>query len=83
MTTRRRLIDTVDVHAGARWSKSGRLMKDFAERPRRPKLASHVQSMRCERTDHVMMPRTLTPIVVLLVLDMVVKNGKDIGEKSR
>jgi hypothetical protein len=30
-----------------------------------------------------MMPRTLTPIVVLLVLDMVVKNGKDLGEKSR
>jgi hypothetical protein len=81
-TSRRRLIDTVDVHAGARSSKSGRLMKDCAERTRRQKLAWHVQSMRCERTAHVVTPRTLTPIVVLSVLAMVVKNGKDISEKK-
>jgi hypothetical protein len=82
MMARRRLIDTVDVHAGLRSSKSGRLVKDFAERPRRPRLASHVQSMRCERTDHLMTPRTSTPLVVLLVLAVVVKNGEDIGEKE-
>lgn len=82
MMTRRRLIDTVDVHAGVSSSKSGRLVKDFAERPHRPRLASHVQSMRCERTDHLMTPRTLTPLIVLLVRAMVVKNGKDIGEKE-
>jgi hypothetical protein len=82
MTARRRLIDTVDGHAGARSSKSGGLMKDFAERTRRQKLAWPVQSMRCERTDHVMTPRTSTPIVVLPVPAMVVKNSKDISEKQ-